>query len=675
MNKRKTWQHEFEETSELQLRLLLDEPKWLVDRWGRDYGEDLFVRIFEDGARTGHDFYIQLKGTDDVEQYGLQTSDAFSYPVDLTNLRQWHRFTFPVVFVLWDITSKVGYWLHLQPYLNARVEEKPSWLENESGAKNPTRNIHIPCTQILNAEKLDLVRKEIGNEYEKLSLGKQYIEDRQRQRLDAIKDAVQPSLSALFGLASSARLPPHVQRQVEIAHFQAAVVVDPQDLTAWLELNHIFYELGEMDKALAAINKAWELDRSDLQVINARACTLAEYAMATGQSKSMLHEAIELFESIKDCSNSATAFYNIGNSYSGLEDYENAVKHYDLGLGANPPPGLAAQIWKNRGTAFHFLEDYDEEKTSYREALRLDPGLWEAYASWGGTNAKQGNFAEAINLLEEALRVNPALEANGYPQLYWLAYSLAMFGNFRDAYHRVNQALLIKPGSEDGLALKAQILSELWRDDPLYIESALSFYKARILDNSEDSFARSELYLIYNSEGYTDEARSILEDSVNLDQAPIQLLYQYALLLESEQEIPRAIMYLEKAAEKSQEHHIIHTLARLKKKAGDYQSAITYYNMALRDASVPFAILRDISDCYYFLGDMREAAITLMTSILLGAREPALWRNLDYALTELGFERNRIPEFFSSLSESILEELEPSRETIADIIDEILSRS
>ena len=59
MDERKTWQHDFEEVSELQLKLLLAKLKWLVDRWGRDYGEDLFVRIFQDGVRAGHDFYIR----------------------------------------------------------------------------------------------------------------------------------------------------------------------------------------------------------------------------------------------------------------------------------------------------------------------------------------------------------------------------------------------------------------------------------------------------------------------------------------------------------------------------------------------------------------------------------------------------------------------------------------
>lgn len=675
MDERKTWQHDFEETSELQLKLLLVRFKWLVDRWGRDYGEDLFVRIFKDGVRTGHDFYIQLKGTDNVKKYELQASNSFSYPVDLSNLRQWSRLAFPVIFVLWDISDEVGYWLHVQPYIESLIETKPDWLENQSGAKDPTRNIRIPCNQILNNQTIDPLTKEIEQEYKKISLGKQHIEEIQRKQLNNLKDVLQPNFSALLKSSSSEKLPPHVQQQIEIANYQATVANDPKNLEAWLELNRIYYELGERDKALSAINKAWDINQSDLQVINARACTLAEFAMLAGQPKSMLYEAIELFKSIEGRAHPATVFYNIGNCYSGLNDYDQAIQNYDQALNANPPPDLAAQIWKNRGTAFYNLENYDEEEISYKEALRLNPGLWEAYASWGGTKAKKGEFTEASKLLEKAFQVNPSLETNGFPQLYWLAYSLASSRNYRDAYLRVNQMLLIKPDSEDGATLKAHILSELWRVDPIYIESAISFYKGQILDNKDDSFARSELYLIYNSEGYDDEARSILEDSVELENVPVQLLYRYALLLESEQKLTQAVVYLEEAVKQSQEHHVVHNLARMKKKAGDYPSAIKYYNMVLDDVTEPFSILRAISDCYYLLGDFREAAITLATSILLGSNETDLWDNLAFALDKLGLERQKIPNFFSYLTESMLMEVEQSRDNIADKLEEILGES
>ena len=62
--RRQTWQHIFEDRSEAQLKDTFHSIGWIVERLRHDYGEDLFARPFENGNPTGHDFFIQLKGTD-----------------------------------------------------------------------------------------------------------------------------------------------------------------------------------------------------------------------------------------------------------------------------------------------------------------------------------------------------------------------------------------------------------------------------------------------------------------------------------------------------------------------------------------------------------------------------------------------------------------------------------
>ncbi len=109
--RRKVWQHDTENISEDQIREYFDRLGWQVDRI-KDYGEDLLVRIFEEGVFTGKAFYVQLKGTNNIKQYALKTG-GFNYGVDVVNLLQWHRNKFPVIFVLWDIAKRAGYWLHI----------------------------------------------------------------------------------------------------------------------------------------------------------------------------------------------------------------------------------------------------------------------------------------------------------------------------------------------------------------------------------------------------------------------------------------------------------------------------------------------------------------------------------------------------------------------------------
>jgi Domain of unknown function (DUF4365) len=142
--RRKVWQHDTENISDDQIREYFHRIGWEVERFGKDYGEDLFIRIFEEGAFTGKACYVQLKGTNNIQQYALKTG-VFSYGVDVVNLLQWHRNQFPVIFVLWDIEQRVGYWLHIQSYVDKRLKKEPLWLKQEEGK----RNIHIPFDQII----------------------------------------------------------------------------------------------------------------------------------------------------------------------------------------------------------------------------------------------------------------------------------------------------------------------------------------------------------------------------------------------------------------------------------------------------------------------------------------------------------------------------------------------
>ena len=146
--RRKVWQHDMENLSEDQIRECFHRIGWEVERFVKDYGEDLFIRIVEEGAFTGKAFSVQLKGTNNIQQYALKTG-IFSYSVDVVNLLQWHRNQFPIVFVLWDIEQRLGYWLHIQSYVDKKLQADPNWLKKEA----VTRTIHIPPDHILHPDE------------------------------------------------------------------------------------------------------------------------------------------------------------------------------------------------------------------------------------------------------------------------------------------------------------------------------------------------------------------------------------------------------------------------------------------------------------------------------------------------------------------------------------------
>lgn len=209
-------------------------------------------------------------------------------------------------------------------------------------------------------------------------------------------------------------------------------------------------------------------------------------------------------------------------------------------------------------------------------------------------------------------------------------------GEQEEAYKRVSQVLKLNPLHQDARLLAAHLLSDLWRSDPAYIPDAIVFFEAQLLDEPEGLFERGELYLLHCSVGRREVARKIIEETATSVDAPPQALYHYAMLLEDGGKIGGAIYYLEKAFAKSQTHHIVHSLARLNKRAGDYRRAIEFFQLALPGVQEQLSILHQMGDCYHFLGEHQQCVRLCVESILLNPRDETSWANLAYSLAQLG---------------------------------------
>lgn len=73
--------------------------------WG-----DLLVQTQLDGEMDPFRMWIQVKGTEKPESYKLASGD-FSYPVSVDLALKWIRSREVILFVLWDLTQKRGYWV------------------------------------------------------------------------------------------------------------------------------------------------------------------------------------------------------------------------------------------------------------------------------------------------------------------------------------------------------------------------------------------------------------------------------------------------------------------------------------------------------------------------------------------------------------------------------------
>jgi tetratricopeptide (TPR) repeat protein len=629
---RKPPQHDIEAISRAQLSELLHRRGWVASAISPDHGEDFLVQIFEDGNTTGHAFYVQVKGTSDSSKHALK-SEGYSYAVDVVALRHWRRNDIPTVFILWDIERRMGFWLHLRPYIEQMLQQRPNWLDDDEGQ----RAIRIPHARELTASGLSELRAEIGRVFRGAALSKQNLEDEQGRQTGDIDHRLAASIPSPDERIAHQPEPVRIriQQQARVAELEAAVAADPTNAEAWATLASVYYDLNEFDKALAASNRATGLPSRTPQMLWIRACILTEYAAAHGkQPKSMLLEALTLFTRLRPgAADASTADYNIGNTLMYLGKYREAIVRFDQALTENPKPPLASEIWKNRGTCYFHEGDHEEEFRSYRRALDLWPERWEAYSSWAVTDMRLGNFEHAKDMLLDAMKINPDLAAKDATHLYWLAFSCWKLGDTSEAYRRVNQALAIRPQYEQAWLLKARLLGRLWRSDEAYMPSAAKFFRARVADRPDDMFARRELYLLLSSMGQQATAQALAKSTLPPPDASAQALFHYAAILEDEGRVEDSIRHLEVAFEKNRDHNIVHKLAALKQRVGRYQEAIELYQLIERDE--PEQVWPDIANCYYGIGNHLEA---LRYCARLAIRDPdneAWWNNMSIAAVSL----------------------------------------
>jgi tetratricopeptide (TPR) repeat protein len=217
--------------------------------------------------------------------------------------------------------------------------------------------------------------------------------------------------------------------------------------------------------------------------------------------------------------------------------------------------------------------------------------------------------------------------------LYWLAFTHWKLSDTSEAYRCVNLVLAIKPQHEQAWLLKARLLSRLWRADQAFLPSAAKFFQSRITDHPHDMFARREMYLLLSSMGHQAAVQSLVASTVPASDATAQSLFHYAAILEDEGRLEDAIQYLQAAAEKSQDHNIVHKLAILLQKAERYREAIDAYELIADEE--PEHVLPEIANCYHWLGDHLES---LRFCAKLAIRDPnneQWWHNMSYAAIHL----------------------------------------
>lgn len=112
----------------------LDEVGWIPSTVETDMGEDLLVRIYDDGVSTGLSFYVQLKSSADSAALKRKRSAALAYPLEVKDLLHWKRSATLVVLVVWDVATRAGWWRPIPEIIKELNKTNKSWREKKTVA-------------------------------------------------------------------------------------------------------------------------------------------------------------------------------------------------------------------------------------------------------------------------------------------------------------------------------------------------------------------------------------------------------------------------------------------------------------------------------------------------------------------------------------------------------------
>jgi len=136
-----------ERDSRRQFKDFIEGYGWVVYDEDPDLGEDFLIKIFRDGVPSGISFQVQLKSTKDINT--LQLRDGrIRYRLDVDDLEHWDVEWPPVLLVIWDISSKSGWYIHIAEVIKYLDDNRPNWRNQE------TTTVYLPYTNALDRKHL-----------------------------------------------------------------------------------------------------------------------------------------------------------------------------------------------------------------------------------------------------------------------------------------------------------------------------------------------------------------------------------------------------------------------------------------------------------------------------------------------------------------------------------------
>jgi cyclophilin family peptidyl-prolyl cis-trans isomerase/Flp pilus assembly protein TadD/ribosomal protein L40E len=228
-------------------------------------------------------------------------------------------------------------------------------------------------------------------------------------------------------------------------------VTDDEDAQTYLTMGQRHERLGEWEDAIAAYQRAIELDPNLVEAYAALGRALLEKANTTiGEERQMwLLESEQAFLQARDLAplnpdhprNLSKLYLTWAQLVAGDqrdELFEKALLYSDQALSLSPD---TADIWNERAQIFTAMGDIEQAMAVYQQSLAIDDEYAQTHLSIGRLYTAQAQWEDAVAAYSRAIELDPDLtEAYGN-----LGYVYTQMGDMEAALSAYSEAVQSSP--------------------------------------------------------------------------------------------------------------------------------------------------------------------------------------------------------------------------------------
>lgn len=408
--------------------------------------------------------------------------------------------------------------------------------------------------------------------------------------------------------------------------FKGLVEKDKVNLNAYYELYKIYFSQKRYPEAEAVLKNGIAAVPGDSSL----RLTLAQFYFATNRQDALV---ALLNDMKKDLKRFPQAYFESGDFYSRIGQYDNALKQFEDGIQKDPgqknsylkreievfirqnnvvmAQSKNDQILKNdpndpeaKGLRATFMLDkgqIDEAAADLQSVVTARPGNWVARFNLGRAFFAKGEYEQARQQFDECVNLNPTY----LPARYAQTQVAIVRKDYDAALHAADEILKVKPDSIQGRVMKAASLQRLNRYDdarkllndvldknPKQVESLLEL---GVLDLNQKKTKDALAHFQRAYEAQPQNIRGLLGES-------------RALLMDGQAE--KSVDLVRQAAQKTPSFQLQRELGNAQMAARQFDASIATYQGLLNsttDMKIKGDLWSRIGESYRYKGDFPKS--------------------------------------------------------------------